>query len=181
MRVLIMLSTLLVAACSDPARTAAGPEPSTASNAHTAAPARTEAAGASESGRVRAAAIRANSKAAAAPLPEGIRRVDCDIQTGGSRFQGPCLLDAGPSGSFTLGSTDRDTGVLFPSSDKDFPSIISVSVWVVTPGEAEVRGLTTFGVNSRWGPATRSKDDPACWVGDDFRVCAREPGLQPGR
>ena len=112
-------------------------------------------------------------------LPQGIRRVDCDIQSGDARFQGPCLFDAGPRGSFTLGSTDRDTGVLFPSSDDEYSSIISVSVWIVKPGEAEVRGLTSFGINSRWGHAARSTDDPACWVGDDFRICAREPDRRP--
>lgn len=48
----------------------------------------------------------------------------------------------------------------------------NVSVAVIAPGEAEVRGLTRDGINSRWGSATRSREDPACWVGSDFRVCA---------
>ncbi|WP_107670602.1 hypothetical protein [Cyanothece sp. BG0011] len=48
----------------------------------------------------------------------------------------------------------------------------SISVSIVQPGIAEVRGLTTAGINSRWGEARRSKSDQACWVGNDFTICA---------
>ncbi|WP_017295364.1 hypothetical protein [Geminocystis herdmanii] len=43
---------------------------------------------------------------------------------------------------------------------------------IIKSGVAEVRGLTTAGINSRWGEARRSKSDKACWVGDDFTICA---------
>ena len=39
------------------------------------------------------------------------------------------------------------------------------------PGVAEVYGITTSGINSRWGPARRSSKDKACWVGTDFSIC----------
>ncbi|ACB51659.1 unknown [Crocosphaera subtropica ATCC 51142] len=48
----------------------------------------------------------------------------------------------------------------------------SISVYIVQPGIAEVRGLTTAGINSRWGEAKRSNSDRACWVGEDFTICA---------
>ena len=51
-------------------------------------------------------------------------------------------------------------------------SIMNVSVYMLSPGVAEVRGLIKHGMNSRWGPAKRSQQDPACWTGADFEICA---------
>lgn len=48
----------------------------------------------------------------------------------------------------------------------------SISVYILKPGVAEVRGLTTGGINSRWGEARRSNSDKACWLGTDFSICA---------
>lgn len=48
----------------------------------------------------------------------------------------------------------------------------SISVNIIKPGMAEVYGVTTAGINSRWGEAKRSNSDKACWVGDDFTICA---------
>lgn len=59
--------------------------------------------------------------------------------------------------------------------DKDKPlydSILMVSVYVEN-GVAEVRGLTSDGINSRWGVAQKSKQDKRCWDGDDFKVCVK--------
>ncbi len=163
----LALSTLLVAACSG-----AGPpteEPSSSAEPTTTAAAlgRNEATGARDTDR--AIARSANT----ASSPDGTRVVECDVRTGGARFHEPCLFRAEEGGSFSLGSTDQVAGVLFSSDDKDFPDIVSVSVSIVAPGEAEVRGVTSFGVNSRWGRAIRSAEDPACWVGEGFRICAR--------
>ncbi|MFM7652762.1 MAG: hypothetical protein ACKO5M_07590, partial [Vulcanococcus sp.] len=52
------------------------------------------------------------------------------------------------------------------------PNITNISVSIVSPGVAEVRGLTTDGINSRWGSAVRNKKDSACWTGSDFEICA---------
>jgi hypothetical protein len=48
---------------------------------------------------------------------------------------------------------------------------INIAVWILSPGKAEVRGLTKNGVSSRWGSAERSTKDKACWIGEDFQIC----------
>ncbi|WP_242411868.1 hypothetical protein A5482_010265 [Cyanobacterium sp. IPPAS B-1200] len=48
----------------------------------------------------------------------------------------------------------------------------SISVYITSPGVAEVSGLTTGGISSRWGTARRSQSDRACWVGVGFTICA---------
>lgn len=72
----------------------------------------------------------------------------------------------GRDGSFTLSARGGADAPLFRG-------VSVVSVMIVEPGLAEVRGLTTSGVNARWGTARRSDRDRACWEGDDFRICAR--------
>jgi hypothetical protein len=90
---------------------------------------------------------------------------DCRVTSNGAvEFEGPCgfLLDAG--GTFSIASPGGE-GPLYGE-------ISVITVFVVAPGEAEVSGLTTAGINSRWGSAQRSASDPACWTGSDFEVCA---------
>ena len=53
------------------------------------------------------------------------------------------------------------------------PGILNISVSILGPGRADVRGLTTEGINSRWGSAVQDVKDPFCWIGTDFRICAR--------
>ncbi len=77
---------------------------------------------------------------------------------------GLCRFQSDSGESFTL-----DNGPDLSLRD----DILAVSVSVTAPGVAEVRGLTNAGINSRWGTARRAKDDPACWRGSDFEVCAR--------
>jgi hypothetical protein len=94
------------------------------------------------------------------------RNVDCHVESGGKvAFNGTCRFSSEAGGSFTLENTDRNQPL--------FGDILSVSVSIVSPGAAEVRGLTRQGVNSRWGAAQRSARDSACWEGSDFNVCAR--------
>ena len=89
------------------------------------------------------------------------RPVRCVI-TGSVAYKGKC--DFTNSGaSFSIAPIGRDS---FPGG------INPVNVAIVSPGVAEVRGLTREGINSRWGEARRSKSDPACWQGSDFRICA---------
>lgn len=87
------------------------------------------------------------------------------VSEGAVKFRGRCGFTAGRGGSFRLGPA-RGRGPLYGS-------ILSISVTIVSRGVAEVRGLTRGGINSRWGRATRSKRDRACWVGRGFRICAR--------
>ena len=77
-------------------------------------------------------------------------------------YSGDCLFFPDKNGTFSIRKSDGNI----------LPSITNVSVYVLTPGVAEVRGLTVQGINSRWGPAKRSEVDPACWTGSDFEVCA---------
>jgi hypothetical protein len=53
------------------------------------------------------------------------------------------------------------------------PGILIISVSIIKPGQADVRGLTTHGINSRWGAAAQDVKDPFCWFGSDFRICVR--------
>ena len=87
----------------------------------------------------------------------------CVISTEEAPYSGPCRFIPEAGGSFVL---EPVRGRRF------FGEITSISVEMVGRGEAEVRGLTTSGINSRWGAARRSRRDPACWEGQDFSICA---------
>lgn len=92
---------------------------------------------------------------------------NCRVESEGKvQVSGPCkfTLD-GADGSFTLENRDAQKAL--------FGSILIVTVSVISPGTAEVRGLTKDGINSRWGEAKRSSQERACWAGSDFRICAR--------
>jgi len=82
---------------------------------------------------------------------------------GPKKYTGPCVFRAEENGSFSISRRDQS---------EIFSNVTVVTVSIVETGKAEVRGLTTEGVNSRWGMATRSEDDRACWSGTDFEVCA---------
>jgi hypothetical protein len=92
---------------------------------------------------------------------------DCRIESGGvTKFAGKCrfMLD-GDAGSFSLDSTDHQSPL--------YGRILTVSVSVISPGIAEVFGLTGAGNSSHWGKAERSTRERACWIGSDFKICAR--------
>jgi hypothetical protein len=80
-------------------------------------------------------------------------------------LNGPCRFKSEAGGSFRLENVDRAKPL--------FGQTLTVSVSIVSPDAAEVRGLTAQGNNSRWGAARRSTRDRACWDGSDFSVCAR--------
>jgi hypothetical protein len=79
-------------------------------------------------------------------------------------FSGSCRFGPETGGTFSIASPAGE-GVLYEG-------ISIITVVVVAPGEADVFGLTSAGINSRWGPARRSTADPACWTGSDFEICA---------
>lgn len=77
-------------------------------------------------------------------------------------FSDKCIFKQfGGNGSFSLSAK---SGLIYGRE--------VITVAIIESGVAEVRGLTTAGINSRWGEARRSKSDKACWVGDDFTICA---------
>jgi len=88
------------------------------------------------------------------------------VETAGKvEMSGACRFTREKGGSFALTSANRDKPL--------FGEILTVSVSIVSPDVAEVRGLTMRGNNSRWGAARRSPRDRACWEGSDFPICAR--------
>jgi len=92
------------------------------------------------------------------------RGAQCVVKSSGAQpYRGPCRFVAEEKGSFTVR----------PAGRRAFPGGVSaISVSIVSPGLAEVRGVTREGINSRWGEARRSRRDRACWTGADFSVCA---------
>jgi len=93
------------------------------------------------------------------------KTVKCEIESGTMKvFNGKCKFMSEAGGSFSLSNF---------SEKPLFDEVEIVSVTIIEKGLAEVRGLTTRGNNSRWGEAKRSSKDPACWVGADFKICAR--------
>jgi len=94
--------------------------------------------------------------------PAPARPARCVIQSAGSpAWRGACDFIPDRGGSFAVQ----------PRRGRFAGGIGMISVSLIAPGVAEVRGLTGDGINSRWGEARRSRRDPACWVGEDFSVC----------
>jgi len=104
--------------------------------------------------------------AVASAAQSGGRLVHCRVESAGKvEVNGRCRFTAEAGGSFTLENAEPKKPL--------YGSILTVTVSVVSPGNAEVRGLTRQGINSRWGEARRSNQDRACWEGSDFKICAR--------
>ena len=90
------------------------------------------------------------------------RAAKCVVLANGmTPYRGRCNFMPDAGGSFAVE----------PIGKSGFDSVTMVSVAIVSPGVAEVRGLTRDAINSRWGEAKRSKSDPACWLGSDFKIC----------
>ncbi|WP_338430217.1 hypothetical protein [Synechococcus elongatus] len=102
--------------------------------------------------------------AAATNLPVSAATARCVVRLSGRTvFDNACdFRQFSGNGSFTINAFGNNTIASY--------SVISVSI--VSPGVAEVRGLTFDGINSRWGVAQRSSRDNACWIDDDFQICA---------
>ena len=98
-------------------------------------------------------------------VPSHAAEALCEITAKGERVDGPCRFSARRGGSFDIAMTDERT----------MGGATSLSLDVVGPGRGEVRGLTPFGVRSRWGEARRMAQDRACWRGTDFTICVRAP------
>ena len=98
----------------------------------------------------------------AVPAIAAPRNARCVIASAESpTWRGACRFLAEGGGSFSISPPRGDFG----------DSIGVISVTIIRPGVAEVRGLTEDGINSRWGEARRSTRDRACWVGEDFSIC----------
>lgn len=89
----------------------------------------------------------------------------CEILSSGEYYVSKCNFQSERDGSFSLSNLNKNRTII--------PNVSIINVYVTQKNVAEVRGLTTDGINSRWGQAIRSTTDRACWVGDDFEICAR--------
>ena len=98
------------------------------------------------------------------PIAALAKPATCTIkQNGAIQFSGRCDVQPfGGDGSFSI--VNSEGGVLVPG-------VTQVSVALLR-GMAEVRGLTVDGIHSRWGSARRNVNNPACWDGADFQICA---------
>lgn len=76
---------------------------------------------------------------------------------------GACHFQRAEGGSFSIRR---------PYGDTNQPSITDLTVSIVSTGKAEVHGLTTTGIHSRWGTAVRSKLDFAWWTAPTFEIYA---------
>lgn len=97
------------------------------------------------------------------PLPAMAAQALCEITIGGERVDGPCRFSPRRGGSFDITMSDG----------RQMGGATSLSLDIAAPGRGEVRGLTAFGVRSRWGEARRMAEDGACWRGADFTICVR--------
>ncbi len=106
-------------------------------------------------------ALLAAMAAVALPAAAEARTARCVVRSVGAPvWRGGCDFVPDRGGSFGI----RPLRGRFPDGISD------ISVAIVSPGVAEVRGLTADGINSRWGEARRSPRDRACWVGADFSI-----------
>ena len=109
-----------------------------------------------------AVAAFALTTAPATAKPAPAKTAQCRITSADGRYAGPCAFTPTGKGSFSVAA---------PARRRLVGGTTTINVYVVGPGRAEVSGLTTDGINSRWGAAVRSKTDRACWVGEDFSIC----------
>ena len=101
----------------------------------------------------------------AAPVMAQDKSATCQIdQNGQTVCKSKCIFSPEAGGSFSIQHPQKNKYL--------FDGISMISVYIVEKDVAEVRGLTRDGINSRWGEAHRSKQQKACWVGSDFKVCA---------
>jgi len=94
--------------------------------------------------------------------PALAKNARCVIDSEGTSYRGPCEYHVAKGGTFTVTPVRSNTFA---------GGATSITVFVMRPGVAQVRGLTESGINSNWGNARRSKRDSACWIGNDFTVC----------
>ena len=94
----------------------------------------------------------------------GDKTVKCEIISSGQKYKGVCIFKPQNAGTFTL--TNTSLGKPIGSTD-----INSVTVFISSKDVAQV-SAEMGGSISRWGEAKRSQKEKACWIGDDFRVCA---------
>ncbi|WP_274571711.1 hypothetical protein V6667_09045 [Neisseria leonii] len=101
----------------------------------------------------------------AASFSAQAKPAQCLIESAGEiLFKGTCNFSAGKNGSFTLENINK-RGNLFGDT-------AMVSVSIISPSVAEVRGFTLWGNSSYWGDVKRSRTQRACWANNEVKICA---------
>jgi hypothetical protein len=100
-----------------------------------------------------------------APAFAGEKPAKCLVDAGyDAQYQGPCLFKGYGKGSFIISPRFQNGRFV------DGISFLSVDIYA--KNHANVRVMLEGGISSNWGDAIRSKTQPACWIGDDFKICA---------
>ena len=92
------------------------------------------------------------------------RKIDCQITTADASHKGKCHFIAEKGGSFTLSNINSQNPLIGDTK--------TLHVYIVDKGIAEVSSLHEDGITTSWGTATRSQKQKACWIGEDFKICA---------
>ena len=95
--------------------------------------------------------------------PASAKVARCAIKARVGQLNGPCTVTARRGGSFTIEPVRQRYLV---------GKFMSINVNVDRRGIGTVRAVSGRGYTARWGRAVRSKRDRACWIGQDFSVCA---------
>lgn len=110
---------------------------------------------------------KAEADPAAKPSPEPNKpratEARCKVAAGGAIYDDPC--------KFTFAGDGKGSFSIEALAKSSFDGAELLTVTVTEEGVAEVRGLTSEGINSRWGEAKRSTKDKACWAGGKFTIC----------
>lgn len=75
------------------------------------------------------------------------------------------------------GSETEEISIQRKSKKTITDSVSMISVFEFEKGKAMVTGLTTDGINSRWGVAEKKN---GCWEGSDFKVCVSPKDADKG-
>ncbi len=121
-------------------------------------------AGTSVTTRIVAAnqAVQLPDSARGAKAPDELKTAECILWPGG--YRGPCIFEPLGRGSFSVRREAEDEAF--------FEDVHELKVMVYAAGKADVRSFDQTGESILWGEAERSEGYPACWIGNEFSVCA---------
>ena len=97
--------------------------------------------------------------------PAAAKPAKCEISWYGDTYRGNCDFSSGKKGSFELQFSGDTYGT--------YGTPPYIFIQVTAPGKGLLGWSTPTGKTQRAEePVRRDPQKPACWVGDDVRVCA---------